>query len=155
MREEGEGYDDRRDEGRRGTRAAVHAASGGRLGAAHPRQEGPTDLRLVPPALAAWTTSAVMLDAAPAWVTGTAVGCLVLAGVLMTLRVGRVGWARRVPGAMTGGRSGWPAVTAAAVLVCVAAAAVSAGLHGADLRRGPLPGLAERYATVIAEAEIT
>lgn len=155
MREEGEGYDDRRDEGRRGTRAAVHAASGGRLGAAHPRQEGPTDLRLVPPALAAWATSAVMLDAAPAWVTGTAVGCLVLAGVLMTLRVGRMGRARRVPGAMTGGRSGWPAVTAAAVLVCVAAAAVSAGLHGADLRRGPLPGLAERYATVIAEAEIT
>ncbi|MBQ0998200.1 ComEC/Rec2 family competence protein [Streptomyces sp. RK62] len=155
MREEGEGYDDRRDEGRRGTRAAVHAASGGRLGAAHPRQEGPTDLRLVPPALAAWATSAVMLDAAPAWVTGTAVGCLVLAGVLMTLRVGRVGRARRVPGAMTGGRSGWPAVTAAAVLVCVAAAAVSAGLHGADLRRGPLPALAERYATVIAEAEIT
>ncbi|MFK0123322.1 ComEC/Rec2 family competence protein [Streptomyces nigra] len=152
MREEGEGYDDRRDEGRRVTRAAVHAASGGRLGAAHPRQEGPTDLRLVPPALAAWATSAVMLDAAPAWVTGTAVGCLVLAAVLMTLRVGR---ARRVPGAMTGGRSGWPAVTAAAVLVCVAAAAVSAGLHGADLRRGPLPGLAERYATVIAETEIT
>ncbi|WP_338908168.1 ComEC/Rec2 family competence protein [Streptomyces nigra] len=152
MREEGEGYDDRRDEGRRGTRAAVHAASGGRLGAAHPRQEGPTDLRLVPPALASWATSAVMLDAAPAWVTGTAVGCLVLAGVLMTLRVGR---ARRVPGAMTGGRSGWPAVTVAAVLVCAAAAAVSAGLHGADLRRGPLPGLAERYATVIAEAEIT
>lgn len=155
MREEGEGYDNRRDEGRPGTRAAVHAASGGRLGAAHPRQEGPTDLRLVPPALAAWATSAVMLDAAPAWVTGTAVGCLVVAGGLMTLRVGRVGWARRVPGAMTGGRSGWPAVTAAAVLVCVAAAAVSAGLHGADLRRGPLPGLAERYATVIAEAEIT
>ncbi|MFF4882788.1 ComEC/Rec2 family competence protein [Streptomyces nigra] len=158
MREEGEGYDDRQDEGRRGTRAAVHAASGGRLGAAHPRQEGPTDLRLVPPALAAWATSAVMLDAAPAWVTGTAVGCLVLAGVLMTLRMGRmgrVGRARRVPGAMTGGRSGWPAVTAAAVLVCVAAAAVSAGLHGADLRRGPLPGLAARYATIIAEAEIT
>ncbi|MGW4003959.1 ComEC/Rec2 family competence protein, partial [Streptomyces nigra] len=161
MREKGEGYDHRRDEGRHGTRAAVHAASGGRLGAAHPRQEGPTDLRLVPPALAAWATSAVTLDAAPAWVTGTAVGCLVVAGVLMTLRVGRmgrmgrVGRARRVPGARTGGRSGWPAVTAAAVLVCVAAAAVSAGLHGADLRRGPLPGLAERYATVIAEAEIT
>ncbi|MFC9313143.1 ComEC/Rec2 family competence protein [Streptomyces nigra] len=158
MREEGEGYDDRRDEGRHGTRAAVHAASGGRLGAAHPRQEGPTDLRLVPPALAAWATSAVMLDAAPAWVTGTAVGCLVLAGVLMTLRVGRarrVSRAGRVPGVRTGDRPGWPAVTAAAVLVCAAAAAVSAGLHGADLRRGPLPALAERYATVIAEAEIT
>ncbi|MEV8086208.1 ComEC/Rec2 family competence protein [Streptomyces nigra] len=155
MREEGEGYDDRRDEARHGTRAAVHAASGGRLGAAHPRQEGPTDLRLVPPALAAWATSAVMLDAAPAWVTGTAVGCLAVAGVLMTLRVSGARWAGRVSGAVTGGRAGWPAVTAAAVLVCVAAAAVSAGLHGADLRRGPLPGLAERYATVIAEAEIT
>ncbi|MCZ9343982.1 hypothetical protein NGM37_40175, partial [Streptomyces sp. TRM76130] len=33
------------------TRAAVHAASGKRLGAARPRQEGPSDLRLVAPAL--------------------------------------------------------------------------------------------------------
>ncbi|MEU6542066.1 ComEC/Rec2 family competence protein [Streptomyces sp. NPDC046859] len=126
----------------------MHAASGSRLGASHPRQEGPADLRLVPPALAAWATSAVMLDAAPAWVTGTAVGCLVAAGVLLTLRTGRA------HGRVTG-RSGRPRATAAAALLCVAAAAVSAGLHGADLRRGPLPGLAERYATVIAEAEIT
>ncbi|MFE5185538.1 ComEC/Rec2 family competence protein [Streptomyces sp. NPDC056628] len=140
--------DSQDSEARRGTRAAVHAASGSRLGASHPRQEGPADLRLVPPALAAWATSAVMLDAAPAWVTGTAVGCLVAAGVLLTLRMGGA------HGRVTG-RSGWPRATAAAVLLCVAAAAVSAGLHGADLRRGPLPGLADRYATVIAEAEIT
>ncbi|POX48372.1 hypothetical protein C3489_27460, partial [Streptomyces sp. Ru71] len=42
-------------------RNPVHAASGHRLGAAHPRQEGPVDLRLVPPALAAWATAAVTL----------------------------------------------------------------------------------------------
>ena len=40
-------------------------------------------------------------------------------------------------------------------LLCVAAAAASAGLHGADLRRGPVPGLARQYATVTAEVELT
>lgn len=49
----------------------------------------------------------------------------------------------------------WPRTSAAAVLLCVAAAAVSAGLHGADLRRGPVPGLAREYATVTAEVEVT
>ncbi|MFE7892051.1 ComEC/Rec2 family competence protein [Streptomyces sp. NPDC057412] len=148
----------RTEEEKRGTRAAVHAGAGSRLGAAHPRQEGPTDLRLVPPALAAWATSASMLDASPVWVTGTAVGCLLAAGVLLTLRRGRAVRGRRARGraqARVAGRSGWQGVTVAAVLLCVAAAAASAGLHGADLRRGPLPGLAERYATVVAEAEIT
>ena len=57
---------------RAAARPAVHAAAGNRLGAAHPRQEGPTDLRLVPPALAAWATAAVTLDAPPAWTTGRA-----------------------------------------------------------------------------------
>nr|WP_239158405.1 ComEC/Rec2 family competence protein [Streptomyces sp. SID13726] len=52
-----------------------------------------------------------------------------------------------------GGRSG--RVPVAAVLLCVAAAAASAGLHGADLRRGPVPELARQYATVTAEIEVT
>ncbi|MFG2787298.1 ComEC/Rec2 family competence protein [Streptomyces sp. NPDC048419] len=43
----------------------------------------------------------------------------------------------------------------AAVLLCVAGAAVSAGSHGADVRRGPVPGLARQYAFVTAEVEIT
>ncbi|POX43158.1 hypothetical protein C3489_37950, partial [Streptomyces sp. Ru71] len=43
----------------------------------------------------------------------------------------------------------------AAVLLCVAAAAVSAALHGADLRRGPVLALARQYATVTAEVEVT
>ncbi|WP_405644158.1 ComEC/Rec2 family competence protein [Streptomyces sp. NBC_00019] len=116
----------------------MHAASGKRLGDANPRQEGPADLRLVPPALAAWATAALMLDAAPEWITGVAVLCLVAAGVMLLTR-----------------RRAGPRVSVAAVLLCVAAAAVSAGLHGADLRRGPVPGLAREYTTVTAEIEVT
>ncbi|WP_329339348.1 ComEC/Rec2 family competence protein [Streptomyces sp. NBC_00663] len=119
-------------------RPAVHASSGARLGAANPRQEGPTDLRLVPPALAAWLTAATMVDAASGRVIGLALGCLV-AGVGLLVMPRRAG--RRV--------------AVAAVLLCVAAAAASAGLHGADLRRGPVPALVREYATVTAELEIT
>ncbi|MFI9757783.1 ComEC/Rec2 family competence protein [Streptomyces sp. NPDC051963] len=115
----------------------MHAASGKRLGVAHPRQEGPTDLRLVPPAFAVWVTAALTLDASPEWITGIAGVCLVTAGVLLAIR-------RR-----------WSRVSVAAVLCCVAAGAASAGLHGADLRRGPVPGLAREYATVTAEVEVT
>ena len=154
------------------SRAAVHAASGSRLGASHPRQEGPTDLRLVPPALAAWATAALMLDASQGWAVGTAVVCLAAAGVLLVVRRGgtrvragrltgphRQGTAPpRLPGPHTQGtatpRLTWPRTAVAAVLLCVAAAAVSAGLHGADLRRGPVPGLAREYATVTAEVEV-
>ncbi|GAA4293678.1 ComEC/Rec2 family competence protein [Streptomyces venetus] len=121
-------------------RSAVHAASGKRLGAARPRQEGPTDLRLVPPALAAWATAALMLDASPGS-TGIVAGCLAAVALLPWTR--RAGWAS------------WSRASAAAVLLCVAAAAASAGLHGADLRRGPVPGLARSYATVTAEVELT
>ncbi|MEU5753535.1 ComEC/Rec2 family competence protein [Streptomyces sp. NPDC047829] len=124
-------------------RAAVHAASGHRLGAAHPRQEGPTDLRLVPPALGAWATAAVMLDAPPGWAVAVMTGALLLAGVLL-LRSRRHRPAR-----------GRPYASLAALLLCVTAAAASAALHGADLRRGPVPALARQYATVTAEVEVT
>ncbi|MFD8272767.1 ComEC/Rec2 family competence protein [Streptomyces flaveolus] len=123
-------------------RAAVHAASGHRLGAARPRQEGPTDLRLVPPALAAWATAALVLDAAPEWSLGVVLGCVVTAAALL------LGTRRRAA-------RGWAPVPVAAVLLCVAASAASAALHGADLRRGPVPALARQYATVTAEVEIT
>ncbi|GGW80553.1 ComEC/Rec2 family competence protein [Streptomyces lomondensis] len=125
----------------RPARSAVHAASGKRLGTARPRQEGPTDLRLVPPALAAWATAALVLDASPGWVLAIVTGCLVAVALLPL---------RRRPGPAS-----WPRASAAAVLLCVAAAAASAGLHGADLRRGPVPGLAREYATVTAEVELT
>jgi competence protein ComEC len=117
----------------------VHAASGHRLGAAHPRQEGPADLRLVPPALAAWATAALVLGMPTGWAVGVVTGTLLLAGAVL------LGPAR--------GRPHAPA--AAALLLCVAASAASAALHGADPRRGPVPELARRYATVTAEVEVT
>ncbi|WP_037819258.1 ComEC/Rec2 family competence protein [Streptomyces sp. NRRL B-3229] len=144
----------------------MHAASGKRLGDAHPRQEGPTNLRLVPAALAAWVTAAVALGMPAGWVTGLAAGCLVVACVLLSgrwRRVGGDGGRGGAPARGVGGGGGAPVrgvggrgrVPVAAVLLCVAAAAVSAGLHGADLRRGPVPELARRYATVTAEIELT
>ncbi|MER6342964.1 ComEC/Rec2 family competence protein [Streptomyces sp. NPDC001595] len=152
-------------------RHAVHAASGNRLGAAHPRQEGPADLRLVAPALAAWATAALLLGAPAGWAVGVVTGCTVVAGALLVAGLGRRGSrlgraampagtgrpARRVPTGWPARRvpTGWPRVSAAAVLLCVAGAAASAGLHGADLRRGPVPGLARTYATVTAEVELT
>ncbi|WTI69602.1 ComEC/Rec2 family competence protein [Streptomyces sp. NBC_00728] len=68
-----------------------------------------------------------------------------------TTRTGR-GRETARPGASAGS---WPWVSVAAVLLCVGAAAASAGLHGADLRRGPVPALAKRFADVSAEVEIT
>ncbi|WP_455710620.1 ComEC/Rec2 family competence protein [Streptomyces achromogenes] len=68
-------------------------------------------------------------------------------------QAGRVAW----PGVAgwVWGRFRWARATVAAVLLCAAAAAVSAGLHGADVRRGPVPELARRSATVTAEVELT
>ncbi|MFF3610560.1 ComEC/Rec2 family competence protein [Streptomyces sp. NPDC002580] len=152
----------------------MHAASGGRLGASHPRTEGPADLRLVGPAAAVWLTAAVTVGLSPGWVTGVVAvslvaGCAVLAvGRRDTIKERREDGATRRPDERAG-RSDAPAgrgravarpesspwVAVAAVLLCVGAAAASAGLHGADLRRGPVPALAKRYADVIAEVEIT
>ncbi|WP_369246521.1 ComEC/Rec2 family competence protein [Streptomyces sp. R41] len=130
----------------------MHAASGKRLGASYPREEGPTDLRLVPPALAAWVTAAVTVGASPAWVTGVVVLSLVVAGALLV--AGRRG-TRGAKGHGGAGLGSWRRVSVAAALLCVAAAAASAGLHGADLRRGPVPSLARQFADVTAEVEIT
>ncbi|MFF9085375.1 ComEC/Rec2 family competence protein [Streptomyces sp. NPDC014991] len=156
----------------------------------------PLDLRLVPPALAAWATAALTLDAAPAWTVAIVTACLAGGIALLSARRpartarngpadprsgtatpalpgtpvtsvpvpapgadGRVVAVRRtVPegdAAWVRGRLGWTRAPVAAVLLCAAAAAVSAGLHGADVRRGPVPELARRSATVTAEAEIT
>ncbi|MFD8915883.1 ComEC/Rec2 family competence protein [Streptomyces sp. NPDC059575] len=104
-------------------------------------EAGPADLRLVPPALAAWAASALLIVVPLGWSLGVAGVCLV-AGLLSV---------RRPPG----GRFAWPRAPVAAVLLCTAAAAVSAGLHGEDVRRGPVPEAARRFATVTAEVELT
>ncbi|MFF5027651.1 ComEC/Rec2 family competence protein [Streptomyces collinus] len=106
------------------------------------------DLRLVPPALAAWATAALVVDAPPHWSATVAVVCLITGVVLLGVR--RWGGPARTPS-----RSGWVRAPLAAVLLCVAAAAASAGLHGADLRRGPVPEAARRFATMTAEVELT
>ncbi|MBK3571830.1 ComEC/Rec2 family competence protein [Streptomyces sp. MBT62] len=146
----------------------MHTSSGNRRGAAHPHQEGPTDLRLVPPALAAWATAALALDASPAWVTGVGVAALVAGLVLLLARrrsgVGGVDGSRAAsrppthpeppPTPADPSRASWPRASIAALLLAIAAAAASAGLHGADLRRGPVPELARQYASVTAEVEV-
>ncbi|MEV5143920.1 ComEC/Rec2 family competence protein [Streptomyces sp. NPDC052727] len=144
------------------------------------------DLRLVPPALAAWATAALTVDTPAAGTAATAVVCLVGGVLLLSVRrPGRAGGggradtnppaddaggARRTAStgtAVTGqgrwaerarwvrARFGWARAAVAAVLLCVAAAAASAGLHGADVRRGPVPELARRFATVTAEVEVS
>ncbi|MEV5523926.1 ComEC/Rec2 family competence protein [Streptomyces pseudogriseolus] len=140
------------------TRAAVvHDVPAERPGTSRPRQEGPTDLRLVPPALAVWATAAVMLHAPPGWTVAVVTASLLVAAVLLTARGGfLLGRGLLLPtrrGLTTRARVTAHAV--AATLLCAAAAAASAGLHGADVRRGPVPELAREYARAVAEVEVT
>ncbi|MFD4652015.1 ComEC/Rec2 family competence protein [Streptomyces sp. NPDC058441] len=150
----------------------VAPASDSSLGDSNPRQEGPADLRLVPPALAAWATAAVTLDAPAVWVTALALTCAAVAGVLLLGGATRGRRGRTEPSCPPlqppppGLRSPpprpphrvfslWPRMSVAAVLLCVAASAASAALHGADLTRGPVPGLARQFARVTVELEVT
>ncbi|GAA2389036.1 ComEC/Rec2 family competence protein [Streptomyces glaucosporus] len=119
-------------------RAAAHAAAGHRLGASEPRQEGPADLRLVPPALAAWGAAALALGVPGRAVVTGAAACCLGAVVCLLLARGRAG--------------GWTA--AAMALVCAAAGGGVAAAHAADVHRGPLPELARRYAHVTAEVTV-
>ncbi|MGW8451389.1 ComEC/Rec2 family competence protein [Streptomyces niveus] len=131
------------------TRAAVHAASGNPLGAAAPRQEGPADLRLVPPALAAWAAAALATGAPGGWIAGVVLAGLALAGAALVR-------AALLPGPGAGGvRRRVNGVAVAAVLLCAVAGAGSAWLHGADRHRGPVPGLADRYARVTVDLTVT
>ncbi|MFG2557985.1 ComEC/Rec2 family competence protein [Streptomyces sp. NPDC048496] len=144
----------------------VHTASGRRLGASDPRQEGPVDLRLVPPALAAWAAAALAVSAPWRWTAAGTALCLVAALVLLGLSRASTTRAARARAAdhreCEGGESSagrnrhrFHATAAAAVLLCAAAGATAAGLHGADARRGPVPGLADRFERVEAEVTVT
>ncbi|MGA5870565.1 ComEC/Rec2 family competence protein [Streptomyces cinereoruber] len=135
------------------------------------RWEGPADLRLVPLAAAAWAAAAWAVGVTGWWAVTGVTTCLVGAAVLLAR--GAVQWrggpegsrgvADRGGGSGEGcgaGPSGGVAgrrlrVTAwAGVLLCAAAGAASAGLHAADLRRGPVPVLAEEYARARFEVAV-
>ncbi|MEV0025595.1 ComEC/Rec2 family competence protein [Streptomyces atroolivaceus] len=151
----------------------VHTDSGRRLGDADPRQEAPADLRLVPPALAAWAAAALALGAPGRWAAAGAVLCACAGlGLLVAPRVMARGTPRGAtrpvgprglpsPASRVSGRAQFPGrgrtrtTAAAGVLLCAAAGAAAAGLHGADVRSGPVPGLAESYAQVEAEVTVT
>ncbi|MET7364647.1 ComEC/Rec2 family competence protein [Streptomyces sp. NPDC005566] len=148
------------------TSADVHTVAGGRLGAADPRQEGPVDLRLVPPALAAWAAAALALVVPGRWAAAGAVVCTCLAlGLLVAprlpARAGRAGTGGYADGDPHTGGAGWEwrpgarATAAAAALLCAAAGAAAAGLHAADVRSGPVPGLARDHTRVEAEVTVT
>lgn len=113
------------------------------------------------------------LDAPPRWVITAVVVCVAVTGALL------VTWTVR--GQPTGAGSGraqasraharqreeastgtgpsrlqpWRRVSLAAVLLCAAAGATSAALHGADLHRGPVPALARNFAEAEVELEVT
>ncbi|MFE0375999.1 ComEC/Rec2 family competence protein [Streptomyces inhibens] len=79
-------------------RATVHATAASSHGASDPRQDGPADLRLVAPALAAWAAAAICLGAPGG---GVAVACgaaVVLAALALRVAVARRR-AERAPGA--------------------------------------------------------
>jgi competence protein ComEC len=101
--------------------------------------EGPADLRLVPPALAVWGGAALAVGVAGWWTVAGVLLCLGAAAPLLR------------PGARHGPR----AIAGAGVLVCAAAGAASGALHAADLRRGPVPELARAGGRVTAEVAVT
>ncbi|MFD7499747.1 ComEC/Rec2 family competence protein [Streptomyces sp. NPDC059850] len=129
------------------TRAEVHAAAASPRGASDPRQEGPADLRLVPPALAAWAAGAIALGTSGRTVAVACAGAFLAAAVLLygirrrRAAMGRT--RRRTAGAV------------AAVLLCGATAGAVAALHAADVRRGPVPALAGEFAEATAEVTVT
>ncbi|MFY1676839.1 MULTISPECIES: ComEC/Rec2 family competence protein [unclassified Streptomyces] len=134
-----------------------------------PRARGPSDLRLVPPALAVWGTAALLTGMPPT--PAIAVTTVSLLAALVLLYLDRLSRPERGPrpAARPGGtgaprrraRSGLPRCLArvgsapAAVLLGVAASAASAGLHGADPHRGPVPEQARGHATITADVEVT
>ncbi|WP_443054763.1 ComEC/Rec2 family competence protein [Streptomyces sp. NBC_00691] len=141
------------------------AEEDGRGAGAPSWEEGPADLRLVPLAVAAWVAAAIAVGVAGWWTVAGVVVCLVGGCLLLT-----PGAARRFGGTARPGERivaeggptrrgapGWRlrATAFAGVLLCAAAGAASAGLHTADLRRGPVPVLAREYARAQLEVTVT
>ncbi|MEU7294958.1 ComEC/Rec2 family competence protein [Streptomyces exfoliatus] len=110
-------------------------------------------MRLVPLAVAAWVAAAWAVGVSGWWtVVGVGV-CLAGAAVLLTPVSAR--WLSDTQaGRGLSGRRLWT-TACAGVLLCAAAGATSAGLHTADLRRGPVPALAREDARARLEVTVT
>jgi competence protein ComEC len=121
--------------------------SGHRLGASAPRQEEPSDLRLVPPALVAWVAAALTVGG-PAGAAVSLLAILLTGALALVIAVARTSAAR-------GGGHPRHAAAVLTALLCAAAATASAALHSADLHRGPVPELARRHAAVGGELTVT
>nr|WP_103537939.1 ComEC/Rec2 family competence protein [Streptomyces sp. B226SN101] len=125
--------------------------------------------------MAVWAAAAVALGLPGRWVVAVAVACSVAALVLLVVAARTSREARtagRTRGVAAAGRAlsvaaaGRPQSVAAlgrarvvaavgAVLLCAATGAAVAGLHGADVRRGPVPGLAREYARIDVDVRVT
>ncbi|MCX4980848.1 ComEC/Rec2 family competence protein [Streptomyces sp. NBC_00572] len=129
------------------------------------QEEGPVDLRLVLLAVAAWVAAACAVGVAGWWTVAGVVVCLLGAALLLTpvaaRWLGGTAWPGEGLAADDGrGRRGTPgwrlrATAYAGALLCAATGAASAGLHTADLRRGPVPALAREYARAQLEVTVT
>ncbi|WP_249374629.1 ComEC/Rec2 family competence protein [Streptomyces sp. I05A-00742] len=151
-----------------------------RGGSDRPPRELPADLRLVAPALAAWAGAAAALTADGGTVAVACVVALALAGLaaLIAARARDRGRPDRRPTAarpeddtgpepltrtrpVTPLRTTLPAwaraaaAATAAALLCGAAGAAAGALRTADTRRGPVPGLAARYAEATLDVTVT
>ncbi|MFC4493235.1 ComEC/Rec2 family competence protein [Streptomyces ovatisporus] len=140
-----------------GTRAAParrSTAPGARTGTPSggdsPSREVPADLRLVPPALAAWAAAALALGVSGTVASLGVAACAGSAGLLLAR--GRAG---RTRGTARSTCAPFLATTAALTLLSAAAGGAVAALHAADLRRGPLPRLADEHARVTLELTVT
>ncbi|GAA2661208.1 ComEC/Rec2 family competence protein [Streptomyces lunalinharesii] len=125
---------------------------------AEAKGDGPADLRLVGPALAAWAAAAFALGA-PGGAVGVGCAAAVVVATFLLWRAKALasGAGGRFPqGREAGhGRPAGACVALAAVLLCAVAGAASAALHAADVRRGPLPAWAQRYARLTVDLEVT
>jgi competence protein ComEC len=137
-------------------RSRVHAESAHRLGASDPRQQGPGDLRLLPPAAATWAAAAYALGA-PGMAVTVAVALCAAAAAALVLYDRRSRHRGAVPRRLGRDRpaAGGLRRAAALALLCAAAGAAVGGLRAADLHRGPLPLLAAAGGHVTVEARVT
>nr|WSX82079.1 ComEC/Rec2 family competence protein [Streptomyces sp. NBC_00899] len=150
----------------------MHAAAASRLGASEPHQDGPPDLRLVPPALAAWAAAALTPTVGATALLVTA-GLAAAAGAAAAVTAARGARARATARARTqpqerpagprpepghparaGHRTPTLPAAAAAALLAVATATAVAALADADRHRGPIPELAARRAPVAVPVEL-